>query len=353
MSINEQYKPVSAENDQQKKELERSVSAGDEQLLDFSVQTDLLQATTRDEDVLAAQAVLDHIEQIPVTEKTEGLSSEERELMEKRFSQLKEIIATEKLSRKTVEFLLTAEVSLVIAGMKPESYVQPKVARNLLLASIFKSKVGMIPQDLKQSENVLRQLGVAMSHPNYGEVGEEFKKEESIDLLYVYDKEKALKRMEESALFTTEELSMARADFVGFQTAVLNLQTQPIVSAYRCGVLYGYPLDDVNQYISTQKIGEKLEGSTGKKFVQLSAEAKRKLFDEYIPQATKEERLVIEKNREGKKVFTIRGKGGERRNSIGYYDHVSWNGVGDSVERDILMRKYQEVIDCRDKFFPV
>lgn len=304
-------------------------------------------------DERAAQYVLKQLEGMKSAESVAGLSQEERKVMEQNFLHLKELIATEKLSEKAITFLLSAEVVTVIAGVKPESYVQPSVARNKLLGRFFKSRPGMTPTDLDESERIIWKLGFEVGYPDFGTRGEAYKKERSTELMYVYDKGRALKRMDECGLFTTGEMQLAQDDFVGFQASVLALGSgQPPSSVYRCAVLYGYPLDDVKQYINLQKIQEKLEQSLGEKFTKASAAERRKLLDDYAPLATKEERRVIERSKEESRTITIRGQRDGTNQLIGYTDSIGWRGVGDSVERDNLVRKYQEVLHRRDELFP-
>lgn len=184
-------------------------------------------------------------------EEISGLSPEQKERAASQFQKLKEVLEREDLDPAIKEMLIGAEVSAVIAGIKPASYLQPRMEKKFLG---FVRQAGISEKALQSCVQVLREFGIQSAFRK-NESAIEFKKENGIELMQIYDEKAVLTVMRESGLFSVEEIAVAEKDMGAFFTEYMS--TDKIgIDALRVGALYGYPVEDVSDYWKVRKVEE-------------------------------------------------------------------------------------------------
>lgn len=166
--------------------------------------------------------------------------------IQKKLIELKELIEIPETRSNVREILSEAEVISVICGIKPASSLEKESVEALLSneQNIFSD------QDFTQLEEYLNKMGLQLSRDT-----------QDVDyyheLFHIYNQENAIQAMIDSDLFTEEELDLAKEDlgkFLGSYLVPVNVGKK---SAYRVGVLLGYPLTDVKDFIKLVSLYEK------------------------------------------------------------------------------------------------
>ena len=77
------------------------------------------------------------------------------------------------------------------------------------------------------------------------------------ELFNIYSQENAIQAMIDSDLFAEEELDLAKEDLGKFLGSYLVAENLAKESAYRVGILLGYPLPDVKDFIKLEILSKK------------------------------------------------------------------------------------------------
>jgi hypothetical protein len=162
---------------------------------------------------------------------------------QKKLIELKELIESTETRINVREILSEAEVISVICGVKPASLLEKETAE----AMLSNEQNTFSDQDFIQLEEYLNKMEFQLSRDTlyYHE------------LLYIYNQENAIQAMIDSDLFTEEELDLAKEDLGKFLGSYLVPGNVGKKSAYRVGVLLGYPLTDVKDFIKSESLYEK------------------------------------------------------------------------------------------------
>lgn len=177
-----------------------------------------------------------------------GNINEDNELdyeIQKKLIELKELIEIPETRSNVREILSEAEVISVICGIKPASSLEKESVEALLSneQNIFSD------QDFTQLEEYLNKMGLQLSRDTQEVYYHE--------LFHIYNQENAIQAMIDSDLFTEEELDLAKEDLGKFLGSYLVQGNVGKKSAYRVGVLLGYPLTDIKDFIKLVSLYEK------------------------------------------------------------------------------------------------
>lgn len=176
--------------------------------------------------------------------------------IQKKLIELKVLIESPETRTNVREILSEAEVVAVIFGIKPVSYLQKESAKALL----SNSKNKFSNQDFTQLEEYLNRMGLQLSRDIQRLYPQRtaFEKLKNYDeLFHIYSQENAIQAIIDSDLFTTEEVDLAKQDLGKFLGSYLVIQNVGRESAYRVGVLLGYPLPDVKDFIKLEILSKK------------------------------------------------------------------------------------------------
>jgi len=190
------------------------------------------------------------------------LSPQRREELKVIFQKLKEIMERKDVNQKIKDLLLDGDVLGAITGIKPASYIQPKIEKKIL--GIFTERKGLSSKDLQQFEKILKKFDIDYHITDGGDDPKkikevkDFKKQGGIELIHIYNKKKVLDTMRSSDLFSEDEISLADRDIGNFLGSYLSKsENMDWDKVYRVGVLYGYPLEDVKSSIANRVLVEK------------------------------------------------------------------------------------------------
>jgi hypothetical protein len=165
--------------------------------------------------------------------------------IQKKLIELKELIESPETRTNVREILSEAEVVAVICGIKPASHLQKESAEALL----SNEQNILSDQDFIQLEEYLNRMGLQLSRDTQEVYYHE--------LFHIYSKKNAIQAMIDSDLFTEEELDLAKEDIGKFLGSYLVIENVGKERAYRVGVLLGYPLPDVKDFIKLKILSKK------------------------------------------------------------------------------------------------
>jgi hypothetical protein len=187
------------------------------------------------------------------TELTLGLSSEEQELIKDQFTRLKTIFESTVVSEEAKDFFFDADVSAVIAGIKPMSYVQPTLEDKKW--GFIKKNVGLSKADLVAIQQISDQLGILTLRNERLEKmrNKRIPEMKHVALMLVINLQKTLDAMQTSGAFTAEEIAEFTESPIDAQLKRWNDGNPDYVSNYRTGYQLGYPTSDVKDFI---RLGE-------------------------------------------------------------------------------------------------
>lgn len=182
-----------------------------------------------------------------------GLSPEEQEQINDRFLELKSIFESSDLSEEAKNFFLDGDVSAVIAGIKPMSYVQPELEEKKW--GFIKKNIGLSKTDMVALQQVGKQLGILILRNEQLEAkrNEGMPELKNIALMLVINLQKTVDAMYSSGVFSDEEISEFVKDPVEAQLKG-NEGKIDYIKNYRIGHKLGYPTSDVNDYIRSHKL---------------------------------------------------------------------------------------------------
>lgn len=209
---------------------------------------------------LADQSRIEELQQFfqrPKESSSFGLSSQERKFSQETLITLKKLIESRKLTSEARDFLLSTEVSTVIAGVRPAAYVQPKLS--LKGWRVWEKKVGINQRDIASVTEVLRELGVTVVRDLQSEDvynGHESRRNQNA-LLYIQRDDLVIQRMRFSGMFSDDEIDSFQKNPRDFYGNTLNGKRAGYASAFRIGVLLGYPMPDVAATVELQRLKEK------------------------------------------------------------------------------------------------
>lgn len=184
-----------------------------------------------------------------------GLSQEEKLDVSRKFEEFKKLIDTRGVSNEVRSFLLTTEVSSVVAGVKPMSYVQPALSTKKSF-QVWKNKNGLDKNDLEDIYKLLRSMGISVyRHEHENELHGNDKSPHA--LLYIQRDSNVVSRMIQSGMFTEDEISRFKENPESFYSNSLDGRKVGYGAASRTGVMLGYPLNDVADFIELKKLEEK------------------------------------------------------------------------------------------------
>ncbi len=183
-----------------------------------------------------------------------GLSQEEQEQIKDQFLELKNIFESQKLSKEAQRFFLDSDVSAVIAGIKPMSYVQPQLEEKKL--GFIKKNAGLSKADVVAIQQVSDQLGILTLRNEQLEAIRNITLPEmkNVALMLVINLQKTVEAMRASEAFKEEEISEFAQDPLGAQLKKHNNGKPDYIRNYRVGYQLGYPSSDVRDYIHSEEI---------------------------------------------------------------------------------------------------
>jgi hypothetical protein len=178
-----------------------------------------------------------------------GLSPEEQEQINDRFLKLKNIFETSGLSEEAKRFFLDSDVSAVIAGIKPMSYVQPQLEEKKW--GFIKKNAGLSNTDLEALQSVSQQLGILTLRNDKleAERNEDRPYMKNIALMLVINLQKTVDAMRASGTYSEEEIAKFTQDPIAEQHKRLSDGKPDYISNYRTGYQLGYPSSDVKKFI--------------------------------------------------------------------------------------------------------
>lgn len=185
-----------------------------------------------------------------------GLSPEEQEQINDRFLELKSIFESSDLSEEAKNFFLDGDVSAVIAGIKPMSYVQPELEEKKW--GFIKKNIGLSKTDMVALQQVGKQLGILILRNEQLEAkrNEGMPELKNIALMLVINLQKTVDAMYSSGVFSDEEISEFVQDPIAVQLkrGLRSDSKIDLINNYRIGHQLGYPTSDVNDYIRSHKL---------------------------------------------------------------------------------------------------
>ena len=168
----------------------------------------------------------------------------------KNMTALAKILAETKMPETVKDLLTKAEVICTVAGLKPASYLQPIEEKKTFG---IRTRKGLTKEEVKLFGDVLKRFGI-----DYYEKADIRATDLGVKLITIYNKNLVMQTMKNSTLFNAEEIELAEKDFGSFEENILNGAKSGYSSAYRVGVIYGYPLEDVKDHIRELEFAEQL-----------------------------------------------------------------------------------------------
>ncbi|MFZ4648164.1 MAG: hypothetical protein ACOYMB_00840 [Patescibacteria group bacterium] len=176
--------------------------------------------------------------------KEDSLTPERKVEVIDTFKKLKEILGRSHIGENVKNMLLDSSISAVLAGAKPASE-SCFIKEEKFLFTVMSG--GVSKKDFSKFQNIIKEFGcdsVIWQDKRSGLA--------NLSHVDVYNNKNVVKALEESGVFSQEEIGLARNDWhLLYKQLIGSAKEGDFEKAFRGGYVYGYPREDVADYIKS------------------------------------------------------------------------------------------------------